>query len=57
MSTVAVPKKEVLKRYSISIGKSEDGKYWVVYNKSTGKILKSINYAPVKFDSILPKKA
>jgi len=24
--------------------RSEDGKYWVVYNKSTGKILKSINY-------------
>lgn len=27
--------------------KSQNGKYWVVYNQSTGKILKSINYKPV----------
>ncbi len=33
---------------------SNDEKYYVVYNKSTGKILKSINYKPVKFDSLLP---
>ena len=26
---------------------SSDGKYYVVYNKSTGKILKSIDYKPV----------
>lgn len=26
---------------------SDDGKYYIVYNKSTGKILKSINYKPV----------
>lgn len=32
---------------------SNDGKYYVVYNKSTSKILKSINYSPVKFDSIM----
>ena len=32
---------------------SDDKKYYVVYNKSTGKILKSINYSPVKFDSML----
>ena len=32
---------------------SDDGKKYVVYNKSTGKILKSINYKPVKFDSLL----
>ena len=31
---------------------SKDNKFWVVYNKSTGKILKSINYTPAKFDSI-----
>ena len=31
---------------------SDDKKYYVVYNESTGKILKSINYKPVKFDSI-----
>lgn len=23
-----------------------EGKYWIVYNKSTGKVLKSINYLP-----------
>ncbi len=27
--------------------KAEDGEYWVVFNESTGKILKSINYKPV----------
>lgn len=27
--------------------KSDDGQYWVVYNGSSGKILKSINYHPV----------
>ena len=32
---------------------SDDGKYYVVYNKNTMKILKSINYTPVNFDSIL----
>jgi predicted HAD superfamily Cof-like phosphohydrolase len=35
---------------------SPDGKYFVPFNASTGKILKSINYSPVKFDSILPAK-
>jgi NTP pyrophosphatase (non-canonical NTP hydrolase) len=29
---------------------SANGKYYVVYNKSTGKVLKSINYTPAKFD-------
>ena len=33
--------------------KASDDKYWIVYNKSTGKILKSINYKPVNFDSML----
>lgn len=32
---------------------SDDGKHFVVYNKSTSKILKSINYKPVSFDSLL----
>merc|ERR1712194_828928 len=31
---------------------SDDGQYYVVFNQSTGKILKSINYAAVKFDSM-----
>lgn len=33
--------------------RSDDGIHWVVYNESTKKILKNINYSPVKFDSIL----
>lgn len=28
---------------------SADGKHFVIYNKSTGKVLKSINYTPAKF--------
>jgi len=32
---------------------SDDRKHYVVYNENTKKILKSINYSPVKFDSIL----
>ncbi len=32
--------------------RSDDGKYWVVYNQSSGKILKSINYSPVNFSSM-----
>merc|ERR1719271_977434 len=35
---------------------SPDGKYFVPFNASTGKILKSVNYSPVKFDSILQEK-
>lgn len=31
---------------------SDDGKHFVVFNKSTSKILKSINYNPVSFDSL-----
>lgn len=32
--------------------KSVDGKHYVVYNESTMKVLKSINYTPAKFDWI-----
>jgi predicted HAD superfamily Cof-like phosphohydrolase len=32
---------------------SPDGKYYVVYNESTSKILKSIYYKPVSFNTIL----
>jgi predicted HAD superfamily Cof-like phosphohydrolase len=35
---------------------SPDGNYFVPFNASTGKILKSVNYSPVKFDSMLPTK-
>ena len=31
---------------------SDDGKHYIVYNKSTKKILKSINYTPVNFDGL-----
>lgn len=30
--------------------KSVDDQLWIVYNQSTGKILKSINYTPAKFN-------
>ena len=33
--------------------KSELGEYFVVYNESTGKILKSINYVSANFDKYL----
>lgn len=33
--------------------RSDDGVHWVVYNESTGKVLKSINYRPVSFESLL----
>ena len=33
--------------------KSKGGEYWIVFNQSTGKILKSINYKPVDLKYIL----
>lgn len=35
---------------------SDDGGYWVVFNKSSGKILKSINYHPVDLKPIMDKE-
>lgn len=35
--------------------KSNDGINWIVYNKSTGKILKSIDYIPANFESFFLK--
>jgi len=35
---------------------SDDKKWYIVFNESTGKILKSVNYNKVCFDNILPKK-
>ena len=32
---------------------SDFGNYYVIYNKSTNKILKSINYTPANFDVML----
>jgi len=48
--TVNWYKKNETKYDSPNYRKSEDGKKWVVYNKSTKKILKSINYNKVKFN-------
>lgn len=49
--TVEWYKKEKANVYdSPEYRKSACGRYWVVFNKSTGKILKSINYTPAKFD-------
>jgi predicted HAD superfamily Cof-like phosphohydrolase len=33
--------------------KSADGQYWVVFNESTGKILKSYKYTPANFSGLL----
>ncbi len=33
--------------------KSQNDTHWVVYNESTSKILKSINYTPANFEKIL----
>lgn len=38
-----------------SYKKSSVGNYWIVFNESTGKILKSINYSPVDFTDIFNK--
>ena len=29
---------------------ASDGKHWIVYNESTGKVLKSINYLPARLE-------
>ena len=36
--------------------KSDNGDYWVVYNESSGKILKSINYTKTNFEVLLKNK-
>jgi len=42
------------KRYDTpAYRKSDNALHWVVYNESTGKILKNINYTPANFDSLL----
>jgi len=52
--TVQWYKENESQRYdSPSYRMSDDNVHWVVYNKNTKKILKNINYSPVKFDSIL----
>lgn len=53
IETVLKYKLEIPNRYdSPCYRQSEDGINWVVYNKSTMKILKSKTYSPVLFDSL-----
>ena len=50
-------KQEIPQRYdSPTYRKSDCGNYWVVYNTSSNKILKSYKYTPVSFTSLLTKK-
>ena len=52
--TVRRYQSEVPQRYdSPDYRKSDDGIHWVVYNKSTMKILKSYKYNQVNFTEIL----
>jgi len=45
--------KENEKRYdSPDYRLSDDNKYWIIFNKSTGKILKNINYHPVNLQPL-----
>lgn len=47
---------EIPQRYdSPAYRKSDDGIHWVVFNKSTGKILKNYKYQKVDFSEILKK--
>jgi NTP pyrophosphatase (non-canonical NTP hydrolase) len=45
--------KDTLGYDSPAYRKSADGRYYVVYNESTKKILKSINYTPAKFKWVI----
>lgn len=42
--------RETEKRYNPDYKKSTDGKYWIVYDKDTGKILKSKYYKAVELN-------
>ena len=43
------------KRYDTpAYKKSKNDKDWIIYNESTNKILKSINYIPANFTNMLP---
>lgn len=53
MSTVSNYLKNDSRYDSPSYRKSDLGDYYVVYNASTNKILKSINYTPANFDTML----
>lgn len=51
IATVKMYKEQIDSRYdSVTYKKKDD--YFVVYNESSGKILKSINYQPVNLDHL-----
>lgn len=57
IETIKRYKEEIPQRYdSPAYRKSDCGKYFVVYNESTMKILKSYKYQKVNFTSLLEKK-
>jgi NTP pyrophosphatase (non-canonical NTP hydrolase) len=51
--TVEWYKKNESRYDSPNYKQSSDGKYWIVYNESTKKILKNIHYNPAIFDEML----
>lgn len=54
IKTVEWYKKGMLDTYdSPDYKRSPCGKYWVVYNKSTGKVLKNVDYLKVDFTKLL----
>ena len=56
IESVRLYKEEIPQRYdSPAYKRSDDGNYFVVYNKSTFKILKSYKYKPVDFTPLLEK--
>jgi predicted HAD superfamily Cof-like phosphohydrolase len=56
IQSVEIYKNEIPQRYnSPAYRKSDDNFHWVVFNKSTMKILKSCKYTPANFDSLINK--
>ena len=54
IQSVKCYQQEIPQRYdSPTYRKSDCGNYWVVYNSSTSKILKSYKYTPANFTSVL----
>ena len=57
METVRIYKEKYEKNESLydtpTYRRSKDSRYWVVYNESTGKILKNYKYTPANFADML----
>jgi len=56
IDTVEWYKKNESRYDSPTYRKADTGDYWIVYNESTHKILKSINWKLVNFEDLLKKK-